>query len=156
MKFLAEDFNRLRHLACFKMVNYQAIFKNGINARLLGKLTQQAIIMFRRNVDQYFQGSRTINPLNSAESLKYACAGHQFLAGTKNIWWLSFCINPLPVAGQVALMLESLARLAGRFLSSYTSPMLCFSTGPAFKTTETPISRGPPHLLQSKDTILTC
>jgi len=66
MKFLAEDFNSPRHLACFKMVNYQAIFKNGINARLLGKLTQQAIIMFRRNVDQYFQASRTINPLKSA------------------------------------------------------------------------------------------
>jgi hypothetical protein len=29
MKFLAEDFNRLRHVACFKMMNHQAIFKNG-------------------------------------------------------------------------------------------------------------------------------
>jgi hypothetical protein len=106
MKFLAEDFNRLRHLACFKMVNYQPIFKNGINARLLGKLAQQAIIMFRRNVDQYFQGSRTINPLKLRQSLKYAYPGHQFLAGTKNIWLLSFCINPLPIAGQEALVLE--------------------------------------------------
>jgi hypothetical protein len=66
MKFLAEDFNCLRHLACFKMMNYQAIFKNGINPRLLGKLTQQAVIMFRRNVDQYFHGSRTIKRLSSA------------------------------------------------------------------------------------------
>ncbi len=62
MKFLAEDFNRPKLVACFKMVKYQAIFQNGINARLLGKLTQYTVIMFRRNVDQYFQGSRTINP----------------------------------------------------------------------------------------------
>ena len=66
MKFLAEDFNRPKLFACFKMVKYQAIFQNGINARLLGKLSQQAIVMVRRNVDQYFQESRTINPLNSA------------------------------------------------------------------------------------------
>ena len=74
--------------------------------------------------------------------------GDQFLAGTKNIWWLSFWINPLPVVGQVTLMLESLARLAGRFLSLYTCPMLCFSTGPSFKITETVMSCVPPHLLQ--------
>ena len=55
MKFLAEDFNHLRRVACFGMMkNYQAIFKNGIYARLLGKLSQQAIVMFRRNIDQYF------------------------------------------------------------------------------------------------------
>jgi hypothetical protein len=47
-------------------VTLQAVFKNGIHARLFGKLTQQAIIMFPRNVDQYFQESRTINPLNCA------------------------------------------------------------------------------------------
>ena len=64
MKFLAEDFNRPKLLVCFKMVNYQAIFENGINARLLGKLTEQAIIMLRQNIDQYFQG-RTKSP-NSA------------------------------------------------------------------------------------------
>ena len=78
----------------------------------------------------------------------YACAGDQFLAGTKNIWWLSLCVDPLPVAGQVVLMLESLARLSGRFLSLYTCPMLCFSTGPSFKITETAMSCVPPHLLQ--------
>ncbi len=66
MKFLAEDFNRPKLFVCFKMMNYQAVFKNGINPRLLGKLTEQAIIMLRGNVDQYFQGSRTINPLNFA------------------------------------------------------------------------------------------
>ena len=66
MKFLAEDFNRPKLVACFKMVNDQAIFKNGINARLLGKLTQYTVVMFRRNVDQYFHGVRTINPLDSA------------------------------------------------------------------------------------------
>ena len=59
----AEDFNRSNFVACFKMVNYQAIFKNGINARLLGKLTQYTVIMFRRNVDLYFQG-RTIDGLD--------------------------------------------------------------------------------------------
>jgi hypothetical protein len=77
-----------------------------------------------------------------------ACAGDQFLAGTKNIWWLSFCVDPLPVAGQVVLMRESLARLSGRFLSLYTRPMLCLSTGPSFKITETSMSCVPPHLLQ--------
>jgi hypothetical protein len=67
MKFVAEDFNRLRHVACFKMVNHQAIFKNGIHAGLLGELTQYTVIMFGQNVDQYFHGSgTTINPLNSA------------------------------------------------------------------------------------------
>ena len=78
----------------------------------------------------------------------YACAGDQFLAGTKNIWWLSLCVDPLPVAGQVVLMRESLARLSGRFLSLYTCPMLCFPTGPSFKITETAMSCVPPHLLQ--------
>jgi hypothetical protein len=78
-----------------------------------------------------------------------ACAGDQFLAGTRNIWWLSFCVDPLPVAGQVVLMRESLARLSGRFLSLYKRPMLCFSTGPSFKITETSMSCVPPHLLQS-------
>jgi hypothetical protein len=48
------------------MVNDQAIFKNGIHARFLGKLAQYTIIIFRRNVDQYFHWSGTINPLNSA------------------------------------------------------------------------------------------
>ena len=66
MKFLAEDFNRSKLFICFKMVNHQAVFKNGINARLLGQLTEQTIIMFRRNVDEYFQGSRTVNPLSFA------------------------------------------------------------------------------------------
>ena len=45
-------------------------------------------------------------------------------------------------------MLESLARLSGRFLSLYTCPMLCFPTGPSFKITETAMSCVPPHLLQ--------
>ena len=46
MKFLAEDFNRPKFVACFKMVNYQAVFKNGKHAGPLGKLTQQAVIIF--------------------------------------------------------------------------------------------------------------
>jgi hypothetical protein len=62
MKFLAEDFNGLRHVACFKMVNHQTIFKNGIHARFLVKLSQQAIIIFRRNVDQNFHGVGLSNP----------------------------------------------------------------------------------------------
>jgi hypothetical protein len=43
------------------MVKYETVFENGINARLLAKLTQQAIIMFRRNVDQYFHESNSIH-----------------------------------------------------------------------------------------------
>jgi hypothetical protein len=66
MEFLAKDFNCPKLVASFKMMNYQAIFKNGINARLLAKLFQQAIVMFRRNVDEYFHGIRASNPVNSA------------------------------------------------------------------------------------------
>jgi hypothetical protein len=65
--------------------------------------------MFRRNVDQYFHVGRTINPLRESLSntpvrvIKF---------------WLSFCVDPLPVAGQVTLLLESLARLLG-FLEDF-------------------------------------
>lgn len=78
MKFLAEDFNCPKLVACFKVVNYQAIFKNGIHARFLGKLTQYAVIMLWRNVDQYFQGSRTINPLKPSFSCMMAHILHCF------------------------------------------------------------------------------
>ena len=65
VKFVAEDFNRPRFVACFKMVKYQAVFENGINARLLVKFIQYTIIVVRRNVDQYFHG-RTIDRLDSS------------------------------------------------------------------------------------------
>ena len=64
MEFFAKDFNRSNVVARFKMVNYQAIFKNGIYARLLVKLTQYTVIMLRRNVDQYFHGARTSNSVD--------------------------------------------------------------------------------------------
>ena len=51
MEFVAQDFNRPNVVACFKMVKYQAIFKNGINAGLLVELTKYAVVMLRRNVD---------------------------------------------------------------------------------------------------------
>jgi hypothetical protein len=35
MKFLAQDFNRPKFGASFKLVNDHAVFKNGINAGLL-------------------------------------------------------------------------------------------------------------------------
>ena len=72
VKFVAEDFNRPSVVACIKMVNYQAIFENGINVRLLGKLTQYTVIMFRRNVDQYFHG-RTIDRLDSSLVQSFSC-----------------------------------------------------------------------------------
>jgi hypothetical protein len=72
VKFVAEDFNRPSVVACFKMVKYQAIFENGINARLLGKLTEYTIIMFRRNVDQYFHG-RTIDRLDFSLVQSFSC-----------------------------------------------------------------------------------
>src|SRR4029077_5348842 len=78
MKFLAEDFHCPKLVACLKAVNYQAIFKNGIHARFLGKLTQYAVIMLRQNVDQYFQGSRTINPLKPSFSCMMAHILHCF------------------------------------------------------------------------------
>ena len=62
MKFVAEDFNRSNVVACLKMVKYQAIFKNSVNAGLLVQLTQYTVVMLRRNVDQYFHGSRSNNP----------------------------------------------------------------------------------------------
>src|SRR4030095_417775 len=64
VKFVAEDFNRPSVVARFKMVKYQAIFENSVNARLLVKLTQYTIVMLRRNVDQYFHGARTSNPVD--------------------------------------------------------------------------------------------
>ena len=63
MEFFAKDFNRPNVVACFKMVKYETVF--GINARLLVKLTQYTIIMFWRNVEQYFHRVRTINRLDS-------------------------------------------------------------------------------------------
>jgi hypothetical protein len=60
--FFAEDFNRSKFVACFKIMNYQAIFKNGINVRLLGKLTQYTVIMFRRNVDQSGTSWQQVGP----------------------------------------------------------------------------------------------
>ena len=72
VKFVAEDFNRPSVVARFKMVKYQAVFENGINARLLVKFTQYTIIVVRRNVDQYFHGSRAINPLNFRSLKQYA------------------------------------------------------------------------------------
>jgi hypothetical protein len=65
MKFLAEDFNRPKFVTCFEMVNYQAVFKNGIHARLLAKLTQYTVIIFWRNVDQYFQGPKLRESLSN-------------------------------------------------------------------------------------------
>jgi hypothetical protein len=56
MKFLAENFNSLKHITCFSMMNYQAVFKNSIHAGHFAKLTQQTVIVFRRNVEQYFHG----------------------------------------------------------------------------------------------------
>jgi hypothetical protein len=64
MEFFAKDFNRSNVVACFKMVKYETVFENNVNARLLVQLTQYTIIVFWRNVDQYFHGARTSNPVN--------------------------------------------------------------------------------------------
>jgi hypothetical protein len=50
MKFIAEDLNGSNFVACFKMVKYQAVLKNGIHARLLVKLTHYTVIVFWRNL----------------------------------------------------------------------------------------------------------
>lgn len=65
MKFLAEDFNGPKFAVCLKIVDDEAVFKNGVNMGLLGKLTEQAVIIFRRYVDQYFHGVKTKNPSDS-------------------------------------------------------------------------------------------
>src|SRR5215510_5100477 len=57
-------------------------------------------------------------------------------------------MNCLPVLGQLTLRLVRSARLFGRVLPLYTCPMLCFSIGPSFNTTETAMSWVAPHLLQ--------
>src|SRR5262249_62013842 len=54
----------------------------------------------------------------------------------------------LPVLGQLTPRLVTSARLFGRVLPLYTCPMLCFSVGPSFNTTETAMSWVAPHLLQ--------
>ena len=64
MKFVAKDFNRSNVVACLKMVKYQAVFENSVNAGLLVQLTQYTVVMLRRNVDQYFHGARTSNPVD--------------------------------------------------------------------------------------------
>ena len=64
MEFFAKDFNRSNVVACFKMVKYETVFENSVNARLLVQLTQYTVIMLRRNVDQYFHGARTSNPVD--------------------------------------------------------------------------------------------
>jgi hypothetical protein len=64
VKFIAEDLNGSNFVACFKMVKYQAVFKNGIHARLLVKLAQYTVIMLWENVEQYFHGARTSNPVD--------------------------------------------------------------------------------------------
>src|SRR4030095_4453770 len=64
MKFFAKDFNRSNVVACFKMVKYETVFENSVNARLLVQLTQYTVVMLRRNVDQYFHGARTSNPVD--------------------------------------------------------------------------------------------
>ena len=46
------------------MVKYETVFENGINARLLVQLTLYTVVMLRRNVDQYFHGARTSNPVD--------------------------------------------------------------------------------------------
>jgi len=71
-EIVAEDFNRPSVVARFKMVKYQAVFKDGINVRLLGKLTQYTVIMFRRNVDQYFHG-KTSDRLDSSLVQSFSC-----------------------------------------------------------------------------------
>ena len=43
MEFFAKDFNRSNVVACFKMVKYETVFENSVNARLLGKLTQYTV-----------------------------------------------------------------------------------------------------------------
>ena len=73
---------------------------------------------------------------------------YQFLAGTKNIWCLSFWMDCLPVLGQLTLRLVRSARLFGRVLPLYTCPILCFSIGPSSNITETAMSCVAPHLLQ--------
>jgi len=65
VKFVAEDFNRPKFIACLQIVDNEAVFKNGVNTGLFGKLTEQAVIMFRRYVDQYFHAVKTKNPLDS-------------------------------------------------------------------------------------------
>ncbi len=62
------------------------------------------------------------------ESLKYASAGDQFLAGTKNIWWLFFCVDCLPVLGQVTLLFLRSARLLGD--GWFASLFIYYSKGP--------------------------
>jgi hypothetical protein len=52
------------------MVKDKAVFENSVNARLLVKLTQYTVIVFWRNVEQYFHGSRNYyyKSLNSASN----------------------------------------------------------------------------------------
>jgi hypothetical protein len=74
--------------------------------------------------------------------------GESFVVGTKKMWWRFFCVDCLPVWGQLMLALVRFARLFGRLFPSYRAPMLCLSKGPFSIGTEVPISCSPAHLLQ--------
>ena len=74
--------------------------------------------------------------------------GESFVVGTKKIWWWFFCVDCLPVLGQLMLVLVRFARPFGRLFPSYRSPMLCLPAGPFSIVIEIPMSCSPAHLLQ--------
>lgn len=94
-------------------------------------------------------------PLAGCRARGRSAGWDQFLAGTKNIWWLSLCVDCLPVLGHVTLFWPRFARFFGRLFPSYRSPILCLSTGPFSSVTEIPSSCSPAHLLQEA-TMLYC
>jgi hypothetical protein len=54
MKLLAKHFDHPERRACFSMVQDHAVLENGIQRRPFGNSMRQAVIMFRRNLKQYF------------------------------------------------------------------------------------------------------
>jgi hypothetical protein len=65
---------------------------------------------------------------------------NQLFGGTRKIYWWFFCVNCLPVWGQVTVLLVRSARFFGTDFSLYRARRLCLTKGPPSNATEIPIS----------------
>jgi len=89
------------------------------------------------------------------ESLKYACAGDQFLAGTKNIWWLFFCVDCLPVLGQVTLLFFKVCEAFGKGFPIVQVADALFIKGTIFYYNRNPrVMQSPTFVARNKDLVL--
>lgn len=58
MKLLAKHLDHPKRRPCFRMMQDQAVFENGVQRGTLGNSTQQAVIVFWRNLKHYFHAEK--------------------------------------------------------------------------------------------------